>query len=170
MPRDDSRARSSSATPRRVSSLTGSPAALRGESWILVAGAALLTALWVARGRGEAPVAIDFASALEKERDFLVHKLADYERHEQEITETRREIPLDLAEHGSETEDARLTEQLAELAARRLRAIEHALEREQRGELATCEECGGSIPEARLRALPGTTACIRCAREAEKNR
>jgi acetoin utilization protein AcuB len=131
---------------------------------------ALITALWAARGRESAPAAIGFAEALEKERSFLVRKLADYERHEQQITETRRELPLDLAEQGSETQDARLTEQLAELASRRLRAIEHALEREERGELATCETCSGPIPEARLRALPGTTLCVRCARQAETGR
>lgn len=25
-----------------------------------------------------------------------------------------------------------------------------------------CEECGGEIPEARLKAVPGTPRCIRC--------
>ena len=131
---------------------------------------ALVTALWAARGRASSPVAVGLPEALERERRYLVRQLAAYGRHEQEITETRRELPLDLAEQGSETEDARLTEQLAELASRRLRAIEHALERQRRGELATCEACGGSIPHARLRALPGTTLCIRCARQAEMGR
>lgn len=137
---------------------------------------ALITALWAAR-RNEAgpesapaPVRIGLAEALEQERVYLVGKLAAYEHHEQEITETQREIPLDLAETGSGLEDARLTEQLAELAARRLRAIEHALEREERGELGTCESCQGQIPEGRLRALPGTSLCIRCAREKETGR
>jgi acetoin utilization protein AcuB len=127
---------------------------------------ALITSLWVAR-RGEPPAMTRLAEALEQERSYLVKQLASYERHEQEITETRREIPLDRAEESSGQEDGWLTEQLAELASRRLRAIEHALEREERGVLTTCEQCQGRIPEGRLRALPGATLCIRCARKAE---
>lgn len=134
---------------------------------------ALITALWAAR-RSEtgsapsaAPVRIGLVEALDRERVHLVRQLAEYEHHEQEITETRRELPLDVVEEGSGLEDARLTEQLAELAARRLRAIEHALEREESGDFGTCESCQRPIPEGRLRALPGTTLCIRCARDKE---
>jgi len=128
---------------------------------------ALITTLWVARRGEPAPSAIGLSEALEQERSYLVKQLAAYERREREITRTRRELPLDSAEVGSGEEEGWLTDQLAELAARRLRAIEHALEREERGELTTCERCGGTISEARLRALPGTTVCIGCAREAE---
>jgi RNA polymerase-binding transcription factor DksA len=131
---------------------------------------ALITMLWAERRAGAAPERASLVDALENERDHLVHQLAAYGRHEQELTETRREIPSDLAEQGSDAEDGRLTEQLAELAAKRLRAIEHALERAGRDELATCERCGGRIPEARLRALPGTALCIRCARAVEAGR
>jgi acetoin utilization protein AcuB len=139
---------------------------------------ALITALWAARReerRGEGPPAaaperVGLGESLERERAYLARRLADYEHHEQEITEQRREVPLDLAEHGSEAEEARLTEQLAGLAARRLRAIEHALERSEAGKLGVCERCEGAIPEGRLRALPGTTLCIRCARAEEVGR
>lgn len=128
---------------------------------------ALITTLWAARRSEPAPTPIGLGEALEQERGYLVKQLAAYERHEQEITETRREIPLDRAEESSGVEDAWLTAQLAELAARRLRAIEHALEREQRGQLSICESCEGAIAEGRLRTLPGATLCIRCARAAE---
>lgn len=127
----------------------------------------LVTALWAARGRRGAPAPAGIVDSLEREREHLVRQLADYEHHEQEITETRRDTPQDLAEAGSGAEDGWLTERLAELASRRLRAIEEALERGRRGELGVCERCGGEIPEARLRALPGASLCIRCAREAE---
>lgn len=128
---------------------------------------ALVTALWSARGHGSAPEPAGLVDSLEREREHLARQLAAYEHHEQEITETRRETPLDAAETGSGVEEGWLTEQLAELASRRLRAIDRALERERRGELTVCERCGGPIPEARLRALPGSSLCIRCAREAE---
>jgi len=128
---------------------------------------ALVTMLWAERRSEPAPAPVDLVGALEAERVHLAEQLAAYARHEQEITETRRDTPLDEAEEGSAREEGWLTEQLAELASRRLRAIEHALERQQRGELANCERCEGRIPDARLRALPGTNLCIRCARELE---
>lgn len=128
---------------------------------------ALITVLWASRESEPAPVPPTLAEAMQAEHSHLAETLAAYERREQEITETRREVPLDLAEESSGVEEGYLTEELAELASRRLRAIEHALEREERGELTTCERCGGTISEARLRALPGTTVCIGCAREAE---
>jgi RNA polymerase-binding transcription factor DksA len=62
----------------------------------------------------------------------------------------------------------RLTEALDALAIRRLRAIDHALERAHAGRLEVCDGCGGRIPLPRLRALPGTTLCIDCARARER--
>jgi hypothetical protein len=53
------------------------------------------------------------------------------------------------------------------LARRRLAALESALERASGARLGVCERCGGRIAVARLRALPGTTLCVRCARGAE---
>jgi len=132
---------------------------------------ALVTLLWAERhgrlARSEAPEG-GLLAALKRERSHLLARLGAYEEHEQEITEARREVPLDLAEHGAEATEAEFTEELAELAARRLAALEHALERAEQGKLERCESCGGRIPEARLRALPGTTLCIRCARERER--
>lgn len=131
---------------------------------------ALATALW---SQAERPASVEarreptLLEALERERDHLVRELERFERSEQEMTARRREIPLDLAEHGQEVEGGRLTESLAARAARRLRAIEHALERASAGRLDSCERCGERIADARLRALPGTTLCIRCSRAVE---
>jgi CBS domain-containing protein len=53
------------------------------------------------------------------------------------------------------------------LAAMRLRSLENAIARAERGELRHCVRCSGAIPVQRLRALPGTTLCYRCAREVD---
>jgi len=53
-------------------------------------------------------------------------------------------------------------EPLASLAARRLAAIGHALERAAHGRLGRCESCGAEIPITRLRAVPGTSLCRSC--------
>jgi RNA polymerase-binding transcription factor DksA len=60
-----------------------------------------------------------------------------------------------------------MLEPLSARAARRLRAIELALERAQHGRFGICERCQGRIPVTRLRAVPEATQCIRCARTAE---
>lgn len=130
---------------------------------------ALTTMLWSERrGSGEAlPAPPTVAETLANEARALTAQLDAYERHEQELTAEQRETPLDFGDRGRSLEDGWLTERLADMAARRLRAIEHALEREERGELGRCESCGGRIPDGRLRALPGTTLCVRCATRAE---
>lgn len=128
---------------------------------------ALATVLWSMRRQEAPPKPDELTVSLERERAHLVRQLADYGRLERSLTEVRREIPLDLAEQGRNAEEGYLTEQLAELASRRLRAIEHALERAERGSLEVCERCGHRIPQRRLRALPGTTLCIRCSEQAE---
>ena len=43
------------------------------------------------------------------------------------------------------------------------RALDHA----EQGRLSRCDGCGGSIPLTRLRAVPGTTLCVACARAQE---
>jgi DnaK suppressor protein len=134
---------------------------------------ALVTLLWTRR-RGERAEAAapetGLVATLRAEREHLLERLGDYERQEQEITASRRELALDLAEEGSQATEASFTEELAALASRRLRALEHALERAEQGKLGLCEGCGGRISDARLRALPGATVCIRCARREEARR
>lgn len=61
----------------------------------------------------------------------------------------------------------RLSERQAfdEMAARHaagLEAIDHALERFDKGVYGTCEECGVEIPFERLEAVPDAVLCIEC--------
>jgi DnaK suppressor protein len=49
-----------------------------------------------------------------------------------------------------------------ERLARRAKVLAIALERVRHGSYGSCEECGRSIPKARLRALPGVTTCLQC--------
>lgn len=62
-----------------------------------------------------------------------------------------------------------MASQLAELEARELRQVERALLRLKQGRYGKCEGCGCSIPVARLDALPFSTLCIKCQREAEND-
>ena len=60
-----------------------------------------------------------------------------------------------------------MASQLAELEARELRQVERALVRLKQGTYGRCEGCAAHIPVARLNALPFSTLCIKCQREAE---
>jgi RNA polymerase-binding transcription factor DksA len=42
-----------------------------------------------------------------------------------------------------------------------------ALERMREGEYGTCVDCGESIAEGRLEAIPETQFCVRCAEKRE---
>jgi acetoin utilization protein AcuB len=134
---------------------------------------AVATESWTAERRRRALEQSERQALIEsfhRERGELAGQLAEYEDAEQAMTAERRAGPLDLPEQGADVTQARLTEQLSDMAARRLRAIEHAIERADHGKLGLCEHCGGRISENRLRALPSATQCIRCARELEAGR
>jgi len=72
---------------------------------------------------------------------------------------------LDTVQAVLETEE--------ELAVRqslltRLKELAQAEERIRRGHYGVCESCREAIPPARLRSLPGTSRCVRCAQEEER--
>ena len=75
----------------------------------------------------------------------------------------------DSADVAFESGSDEMASQLAELDARELHQIERALTKLKNGTYGICEGCGGKIGVARLNALPYTTYCIDCQREAERN-
>lgn len=62
-----------------------------------------------------------------------------------------------------------LASQLAELEARELSQIEHALHRIKIGKYGVCAGCSGKIPVGRLNILPYSTLCVKCQQEAEND-
>jgi len=57
---------------------------------------------------------------------------------------------------------------LIERAEFRLKAIDSALQRLERGIYGTCEECGEEIPFQRLQSLPFAAYCVDCQRKRNK--
>jgi DnaK suppressor protein len=53
--------------------------------------------------------------------------------------------------------------------SRELANIENALHRMSAGKYGSCEVCNGTIPLARLNALPYATMCIECQRDLERS-
>jgi len=74
----------------------------------------------------------------------------------------------DSADVAFETGSDEMASQLAALDSRELSQIERALARLKQGTYGLCEACQVKIPVARLNALPYTTYCINCQREAER--
>jgi acetoin utilization protein AcuB len=115
------------------------------------------------RARDRARVDL-LVARLRAERDRLAARVTGHERTRRELATERHELPTDLPEQARELTDLELEGSLADWAEQRLRSIERALELAARGKLGFCERCGGAIPVARMRALPGTTLCVACAR------
>jgi CBS domain-containing protein/RNA polymerase-binding transcription factor DksA len=101
--------------------------------------------------------------SLRSERWRILQQLRARADVERELSADQHDEPMDDAERGSDLQVVELTEQLADLAARRLAAISRALDRAAQGTFGVCESCGRRIPKGRLRALPGATRCVPCA-------
>jgi CBS domain-containing protein/RNA polymerase-binding transcription factor DksA len=131
---------------------------------------ALVTSLWSDRvrerraKRSELEVLVD---GLRHEREGITERLDGYHGVEQELSADLHDRPTDASERAYDQREVDLAERLDGLAARRLEAIDRALDHAAQGRLGVCDRCGGVIPLARLRALPGTTSCVACARAAE---
>jgi acetoin utilization protein AcuB len=129
---------------------------------------ALATSLGLRRGserRGREADLAALVTELERERERIRSRLERRQAGERELEQTDRELPLDSAERGADLTEIEAARTLDEMALRRLAAIDHALDRARQKLLGVCERCGGPIPVPRLRALPGATLCIACARE-----
>ena len=48
------------------------------------------------------------------------------------------------------------------------RLIDAVLERIEEGSYGRCDECGAAIPKTRLKAIPYTSLCIKCAEQSEQ--
>lgn len=91
------------------------------------------------------------------EADKTVHEMGDDAAHFPD--------PTDRATQESDrTFELRIRDRERKLANK----VREALDRIENGTYGVCEDCGGEISEARLKARPVTTQCIDCKMEAEE--
>ena len=76
-------------------------------------------------------------------------------------------VPLHMADIGTENYDQEFTLELIENEQDTLGEVHEALSRIDAGTFGRCEECGEPIARPRLQALPYTRHCIQCARALE---
>lgn len=76
-------------------------------------------------------------------------------------------VPSHMADMGSDTFEQDNTILLMNSEGETLTAVEGALERIEEGVYGSCLECQGKIPKTRLKAIPYTPHCVKCASELE---
>jgi RNA polymerase-binding transcription factor len=105
-------------------------------------------------------------------RELLSHlrneSLARIRQYRQEQDEAFTPAPADALDMARSLAEVETEAGLIERAEYRLKAIEAALSRLERGRYGKCEDCGLNIPLERLRALPFATRCVDC--QAKRNR
>jgi RNA polymerase-binding transcription factor DksA len=76
-------------------------------------------------------------------------------------------VPLHMADLGTDNYDQEFTLGLIENEQSTLDLINEALLRMEKGTYGLCAECSEPISKPRLQAIPYATHCIRCARKLE---
>lgn len=106
---------------------------------------------------------------LDEIRSELLKKLTTLLERSGNITEQLRDTPpSDWEELAIFRENDEVAEALDDITRSEIEDIKHALRRMDAGEWQYCETCGDEIHPDRLRALPTTRYCIRCASAREK--
>ncbi len=77
-------------------------------------------------------------------------------------------MPSHMADVGADNYEQGLTLTLMEAEEVVLEQVQAALERISKGVYGLCVECEGKIPKTRLKALPYTPYCVKCATEIQK--
>lgn len=78
-------------------------------------------------------------------------------------------VPSHIADMGSDTFEQDNTILLMNSEGETLTCIEAALERIESGAYGICTHCEGKIPKTRLKAIPYTPHCVKCASELEES-
>ncbi len=76
-------------------------------------------------------------------------------------------VPSHIADLGTDTYEQDNTILLMNNEGATLSQIEQALERVEDGVYGSCMECSGKIPKMRLKAIPYTAYCVKCASQIE---
>lgn len=106
----------------------------------------------------------DIRTTLLAQRRELIAKIG---REEADLHWFDEHVDSELVEEGQEGALALVLERLDEHDRAHVLAIDRALDRIRRGDYGRCLACGNSIGTARLRAVPTTDHCRRCAAMAE---
>jgi len=106
-----------------------------------------------------------FADLLRNQRQ---NYLQEFRKAEVGLDAIAEERESELEEHAQEEQSARFLSRLDDRTLFAVKEIDAALERMIKGTYGVCESCRKTIAVARLRALPATRFCRKCAGQNEK--
>ena len=97
------------------------------------------------------------------------HFLREFRRSEEGLDAIAEERESELEEHAQEEQTARLLTRLDDRTVRAVQEIDAASQKILDGTYGICEVCHKPISIARLRSLPATPFCRRCAARTEES-
>lgn len=107
------------------------------------------------------------AEELNELKELITSQIQSTEQEITELIELTKPITLDNSIGRLSRMDAINNKAINEKALRdkkrTLQKLERAEERAGKGELGTCLSCGNEIPFGRLKFMPYTTRCVKCA-------
>lgn len=106
-----------------------------------------------------------FSQQILRRRSNVLTKLVGLE---QDLNCLEHNQPKDWAEVNNDTLERETIMQKIDTERENLREINSALRKMIDGSYGACACCGSRIPEARLRALPLASLCIKCKVEEER--
>lgn len=109
----------------------------------------------------------EMRAVLERRREELTERRERIARHTRHRDEP---LPPDFAEQAVELENGETLVALDREVNAELREVERALRRLDDGAYGECTECGETINEKRLNALPYASLCITCANSKQDGR
>lgn len=98
--------------------------------------------------------------AMLEELNERLARISDDVRHADQPAEK------DFAEQATQNENDEVLDQLGNAAKNEISLIKQALARIDSGEYGLCQVCGEPIREERLKAVPYSNMCVRCASKA----
>lgn len=102
----------------------------------------------------------EYKGILEAKKVELVNRL---EALMKDKTRQKGAISADSEEQAQDVENDEVVDHLEEIEMAQLRLVEVAITKIDNGRYGICDVCGEDISEARLKAVPQSHDCIKCA-------
>ncbi len=103
----------------------------------------------------------------EQVRNSLIDMLEDLDDRLAKITQDVREpLDRDFEEQATQAENDEVLDGLGNAARTEIEMVRQAISRIDKGQYGLCQVCGNSISVERLKAIPYSSLCIKCASQA----
>jgi len=100
-------------------------------------------------------------------RDSLIEMLEDLDDRLAKITHDVKEpLDKDFEEQATQAENDEVLDNLGNAARTEMALVKQAIARIDKGQYGLCQVCGKPISEQRLKAVPYSSLCIKCASQA----